>query len=124
MTKKKSVASSQRGQLIRRSASDIRNYAESDQAQKASAQLRQHLAKHDGEPSAEDLVEIPALSEKELAAMRAAKEQLTIRLDADILQWLKSKHGPYQTRLNSILRAVMVHEQTTNAKSNRRLAGQ
>ena len=34
------------------------------------------------------------------------KETVTIRLDADILEWLRQKKG-YQTRINAILRAYM-----------------
>jgi uncharacterized protein (DUF4415 family) len=36
-----------------------------------------------------------------------AKQQLTIRLDADVLKWLKSQGRGYQTRINRILRAAM-----------------
>jgi uncharacterized protein (DUF4415 family) len=33
------------------------------------------------------------------------KKQLTIRLDADVLAWLKSQGRGYQSRINAILRA-------------------
>jgi uncharacterized protein (DUF4415 family) len=36
-----------------------------------------------------------------------AKQQLTIRLDADVLNWLKANGKGYQTRINRILRAAM-----------------
>jgi uncharacterized protein (DUF4415 family) len=36
-----------------------------------------------------------------------AKRQLTIRLDADVLNWLKAHGRGYQTRINRILRAAM-----------------
>ena len=36
-----------------------------------------------------------------------AKKQLTIRLDADVLDWLKGHGRGYQTRINRILRVVM-----------------
>jgi len=36
-----------------------------------------------------------------------AKRQLTIRLDADVLDWLKGQGRGYQTRINRILRIVM-----------------
>lgn len=36
-----------------------------------------------------------------------AKSQLTIRLDTDVLAWLKSKGRGYQTRINRILRLAM-----------------
>ena len=35
------------------------------------------------------------------------KRQLTIRLDADVLAWLKGQGKGYQTRINRILRLVM-----------------
>jgi uncharacterized protein (DUF4415 family) len=38
---------------------------------------------------------------------RPIKESVTIRLDADILAWLKSKGEGYQTRLNALLRTAM-----------------
>ncbi len=36
-----------------------------------------------------------------------AKQQLTIRLDADVLNWLRANGRGYQTRINRILRAAM-----------------
>jgi len=38
---------------------------------------------------------------------RPIKKPLNIRLDADVLAWLKSQGKGYQTRLNSLLRAAM-----------------
>ena len=35
------------------------------------------------------------------------KQQLTIRLDADVLNWLRANGRGYQTRINRILRAAM-----------------
>ena len=35
------------------------------------------------------------------------EEQLTIRLDADVLEWLKGHGNGYQTRINRILRVLM-----------------
>jgi uncharacterized protein (DUF4415 family) len=54
-----------------------------------------------------DFSDIPRLTEEELARMQRPKQQLTIRLDADIVDWLRSQKGPYQSRLNAILRTVM-----------------
>ncbi len=40
-------------------------------------------------------------------AMPEPKDRLTIRVDHDVVQWLK-KNGPgYQTRINAILRSYM-----------------
>lgn len=40
------------------------------------------------------------------------KEQLTVRPDADVLQWLKAHGRGYQTRINCILRAAMEGQAT------------
>lgn len=38
---------------------------------------------------------------------RPVKQSLTIRLDADVIAWLKSQGAGYQTRINSLLRNAM-----------------
>jgi uncharacterized protein (DUF4415 family) len=38
---------------------------------------------------------------------RPIKKSLTIRLDADVLAWLKAQGSGYQTRINQMLRAAM-----------------
>jgi uncharacterized protein (DUF4415 family) len=35
------------------------------------------------------------------------KEQVTLRLDADVLNWFRSQGKGYQTRINTLLRAYM-----------------
>lgn len=40
---------------------------------------------------------------------RPIKEPVTLRLDADVLAWLKSQGPGYQTRINTLLRDAMVH---------------
>ena len=44
---------------------------------------------------------------KATVAWPPVKQQLTIRLDADVLDWLKGHGRGYQTRINRILRVVM-----------------
>ena len=39
---------------------------------------------------------------------RPIKQQLTVRIDADVVEWLKSQGKGYQSRLNDILRAAML----------------
>jgi uncharacterized protein (DUF4415 family) len=41
---------------------------------------------------------------------RPVKSQLTVRLDSDVLAWLKAKGRGYQTRINAILRQAMVED--------------
>ena len=58
-----------------------------------------------------DYSDIPPLGEefftKARAAWPPAKRQLTIRLDVDVLEWLKFLGKGYTTRINHILRAAM-----------------
>jgi uncharacterized protein (DUF4415 family) len=58
-----------------------------------------------------DYSDIPELGddffEKATVAWPPVKQQLTIRLDADVLKWLKAQGRGYQTRINRILRAAM-----------------
>jgi uncharacterized protein (DUF4415 family) len=41
-----------------------------------------------------------------LTSLRA-KEQITLRLDSDVLTWFRSQGKGYQTKINSLLRAYM-----------------
>ncbi|NIW85866.1 MAG: 3-oxoacyl-ACP synthase [Gammaproteobacteria bacterium] len=67
-----------------------------------------------------DYSEIPELPERfwEEAErqMPQPKEPVSIRLDADVLEWLKSKGSGYQTRINAILRVVMNAEKAGHSK--------
>jgi uncharacterized protein (DUF4415 family) len=70
------------------------------------------LARVDRMKDAEiDYSDIPPLDQsfftKATEAWPPAKQQLTIRLDADVLAWLKGHGRGYQTRINRILRAAM-----------------
>ncbi len=39
---------------------------------------------------------------------RPLKQQLTVRIDADVVEWLKGQGKGYQSRLNMILRSAML----------------
>jgi uncharacterized protein (DUF4415 family) len=41
---------------------------------------------------------------------KPTKTLTTVRLDSDVLMWLKSKGKGYQTRINAILREAMLRE--------------
>jgi len=41
---------------------------------------------------------------------RPVKQQLTVRLDADVVAWLRHHGKGYQTRLNRVLREAMLEE--------------
>lgn len=58
-----------------------------------------------------DYSDIPPLDKsfyaKVMETWPPAKQQLTIRLDIDVVKWLKAHGKGYQTRINRILRAAM-----------------
>ena len=43
---------------------------------------------------------------------RPVKQQITLRLDKDIIQWFKSQGARYQTRINEALREYVRHRIT------------
>ena len=58
-----------------------------------------------------DLSDIPEIRDWRKAVVgkfyRPIKKSLTIRLDADVLAWLKAQGKGYQTRINNVLREAM-----------------
>lgn len=42
---------------------------------------------------------------------RPLKTQASVRIDADVMEWLKGPGKGYQTRLNAILREAMLRDQ-------------
>lgn len=58
-----------------------------------------------------DYSEIPELNSAFFQAasmpLHPKKQQLTIRIDSDLVEWLKQHGKGYQTRINTILRAYM-----------------
>ena len=63
-----------------------------------------------------DYSDIPPLTERfwESAVCnpfyRPVKQQLTVRLDADVIAWLRRQGQGYQTRLNALLRSAMLKD--------------
>jgi uncharacterized protein (DUF4415 family) len=68
-----------------------------------------------------DFSEIPPLTENfwknavRNPFCRPVKQQLTVRLDADVVAWLRQQGKGYQTRLNRVLREVMLEDITKSA---------
>ena len=58
-----------------------------------------------------DYSDIPALGEEFLTKTATVwappKRHVSVRIDEDVLEWLKSMGKGYQTRMNLILRATM-----------------
>jgi uncharacterized protein (DUF4415 family) len=78
-----------------------------------SADKRKKLEKLAASPDREiDLSDIPKIREIPSDYVigkfyRPKKETVTIRLDADVLAWLKATGSGYQTRINNFLRLLM-----------------
>lgn len=79
------------------------------QAQKA--ELAAFAARPDREI---DLSDIPEWTDEQFKTAirgrfyRPVKEQITARIDADVVNWLKSQGKGYQSRMNAILRREML----------------
>lgn len=92
--------------------------------EKLTAKQRRGLAKLARRPNSEiDYSEIPPLTEKfwENATRnpfyRPVKKQVTLRIDADVLAWLRQQGKGYQSRLNSLLRSAMIEKLREKEKS-------
>ena len=84
--------------------------------------MKSDLARIDRMKDADiDYSDIPPLDKsfytKATEAWPPAKHQLTIRLDADVLKWLKAQGRGYQTRINRILRAAMESQSPPRSRS-------
>jgi uncharacterized protein (DUF4415 family) len=82
-----------------------------------SAATRRRLAKLARQSdSTIDFSDIPPLTDKFWRNVarnpfyRPIKQQLTLRLDADVVAWLRRKGKGYQTRANGLLRDAMVRD--------------
>jgi uncharacterized protein (DUF4415 family) len=90
---------------------DLENPPPLTDAQKAELKALKNMRDEDI-----DLSDIPELTEefwrnaKPNPFFRPNKSLTTIRIDADILAWLKSTGKGYQTRLNAILREAMLKQ--------------
>jgi uncharacterized protein (DUF4415 family) len=86
-------------------------------AEPLTEQRRRELAALAERPDSEiDLSEMPEWTEEMFAKAvrgkfyRPVKSQLTVRVDSDVLAWLKANGRGYQTRINAILRRAMLED--------------
>jgi uncharacterized protein (DUF4415 family) len=91
------------------------------------AAAKRKLAKLAKRPDREiDLSDIPELSDKfwrkavRNPFYRPVKKQLTLRLDADVIAWLRQQGNGYQSRANALLRDAMLKEITPKPAKDRR----
>jgi uncharacterized protein (DUF4415 family) len=92
-----------------------RNWTEGERSALRRAAARQAA----GDDSRLNLEDIPRLTAEQLAGMvrlrdaRPRKVSVSVRLDAHVLDWLKSKGEGHLTRINDILTNLMEAEQRT-----------
>lgn len=64
-----------------------------------------------------DFSDIPPLTEAQLAtAFRPKRQLIAVRLDREVLDWLRAPGAGYSTRINNILRTVMDHQRAAAAR--------
>ena len=82
---------------------------------KQDAEIKRLLAKGTVPDEQLDLSDIPEITDWSNAVRHAQfyrpmKQQTSVRLDADVLAWLKAQGKGYQTRMNKILREAMLED--------------
>ena len=66
-----------------------------------------------------DYSDIPALTDKQLTHFRRPPKKLVaVRLDADVLEWLRQYGAGYSTRINNVLRVVMSQSVTKDSTAH------
>ena len=122
MAKRLSV-SSQPEELVSMTSEDIRNRKWSEAEKQA---VRRAAAKQAaGDDSDIDYSDIPRLTAKQLAEMVRLrdvrrKQAVSVRLDPEVLDWLKSKGEGHLTRINDILANLMEAERRSRKRASSR----
>jgi uncharacterized protein (DUF4415 family) len=80
-------------------------------------------AKRDEDIDLSDMPEVLDWSKAEMGKFyRPPKKSVTMRLDADVLEWLKGYGRGYQTRANMLLRHAMASTRKGRSANNRHAA--
>lgn len=81
-------------------------------SEKQDAEIKRLLAKGTVPDEQLDLSDIPEITDCSHSVRhgqfyRPVRQQISVRLDADVLAWLKAQGGGYRARVNKILREAM-----------------
>ena len=80
-------------------------------------------AKKDEDIDLSDMPEVLDWSNAEIGKFyRPPKKSVTMRLDADVLEWLRGYGKGYQTRVNLLLRHAMASSREASGKTKPRVA--
>ncbi len=101
------------GKVVRKTLAEI----------KVTPAMKRRLKKLAERPDSEiDFSDIPELTEDfwknaiPSPFYRPVKKQLTVRLDSDVIAWLRKNGTGYQTRMNALLRSAMLKEVATKQR--------
>jgi len=112
---KKSSVSSRPARLKRMRSEDIKTRKWTEEERQTLRRIAKRQAA--GDDSHINLADIPRLTGEQLAKMvrlrdaRPRKVAVSVRLDTEVLEWLRSKGGGHLTRINDILANLMEAEQ-------------
>lgn len=83
--------------------------------------IRAIAAKRDEDIDFSDAPAVVDWSEAEIGKFyRPTKKPVTMRLDSDVIAWLKADGPGYQTKANWLLRQAMIHLTETGTVSGKR----
>jgi len=115
MKKNRASASSQRERQHRKNAASTHKAASAATAPRLTARQKLDLAAlaalSDDRIDTSDIPELPASAWKDAVRgrfYRPVKQAVSLRLDADVVEWLKRPGKGYQTRANAVLRQQML----------------
>jgi len=103
--------------MAKKSSEDIAKRHWTEKERETLRRVARHQAA--GDDSRINLKDIPRLTDEQLAHMvrlrdaRPRKVAVSVRLDARVLSWLRSKGEGHLTRINDILTNLMEAEQRT-----------
>jgi uncharacterized protein (DUF4415 family) len=117
----KSTASSRRAKLR------VKNVVHTKGRPKLTAEMRRQLDALEAMPDENiDFSDIPEMTEEDTRRThyvglhyRPNKESVTIRLDADMIDWFKSQGRGWQTKMNWVLRLYFASHRKTGVKVGR-----
>ena len=115
MKKNRASASSQRERQRRRNAASTRTAASPATGRRLTSKQKRDLATlaalPDDRIDTSDIPELPLSAWKDAVRgrfYRPVKQAVSLRLDADVVEWLKRPGKGYQTRANAVLRQHML----------------
>lgn len=105
-----SASSLREGQLVQSDGS-----LSDDDAKRIREELRRLEAMSDDDIDFSDIPEVTDFTGWERGKFyRPVKDQVTLRLDRDVLHWFKLSHEKYQTAINQALREHMNRERKSS----------